>query len=319
MSALDPFRLALRLRSTPDVGVFCSPGYNAPLFGPVPFVFSVHDLNHLDRPENSSLIKRVYYATVLKSACRRAAAILTVSNFSHQRIVDWSGVDGHKVFNVGNGVDQAYMPEGPAHSPGYDYLLMVGNRKLHKNELRVVAAFAKATLNPSLQLLFTGRSSPQLQLVIDQHRLSDRVHFTGFVQEADLPSLYRGAVALIFPSLYEGFGLPVVEAFACGTPVVTSSTTSLPEVAGGAALLVDPLSVDDLAHAMSRVVTDLALRGRLRAHGLQRAQAFRWPDVVARVRRVLSAVEQGCRTGQPGWPGDDARRVPLSSHPGRAH
>jgi glycosyltransferase involved in cell wall biosynthesis len=132
--------------------------------------------------------------------------------------------------------------------------------------------------------------------------LAQRAHFAGHVAESLLPALYRGATALLFPSLYEGFGLPVVEAFACGLPVITSNTTSLPEVAGKAALLVDPLSVDDMAQAITRVVTDQILRATLRERGLVRAALFQWPLVVGRVQAVLRAVAAGQRVGSATWP-----------------
>jgi glycosyltransferase involved in cell wall biosynthesis len=113
------------------------------------------------------------------------------------------------------------------------------------------------------------------------------VHFTGPVPEEKLPSLYRGAEALVFPSLYEGFGLPLLEAMACGIPVLTANTTALPEVAGGAAVLVDPTSVELIAEAMERIVSDTSLRQRLKEDGIVRAAQFSWTKTVSRVREVL--------------------------------
>jgi glycosyltransferase involved in cell wall biosynthesis len=302
MSALDSWRVARALARCSSDSVFFSPGYNAPLFSRRPFVFTVHDLNHIDRPENSSALKRLYYRTVLKSACHRAAAVLTVSQFSKQRLIDWAGLDAAQVFNVGNGVDTAFNAIGPRHQPGFPYLLVVGNRKGHKNEHRAVAAFAQAVIDPAVHLLFIGQPNPDLQICLARHDVAHRAHFVGHVSDALLPALYRGATALLFPSLYEGFGLPVLEAFACGVPVITSTVTSLPEVAGDAACLVDPLSVDDIAGGIARVLNDQVLRTTLRCRGLARAQLFQWPQVAGRVQAVLQAVLAGQRAGDSAWP-----------------
>ena len=118
--------------------------------------------------------------------------------------------------------------------------------------------------------------------------MATRVKFLGVVPEEKLPSLYRGAEALIFPSIYEGFGLPLVEAMASGTPVLTSNTTALPEVAGGVALLVDPTSVDQIAVATEKIVNDTSLRGQLREKGLARAAQFSWFSTAARVHELLT-------------------------------
>jgi glycosyltransferase involved in cell wall biosynthesis len=122
---------------------------------------------------------------------------------------------------------------------------------------------------------------------MERHHVTSRVRFMGAVPDSKLPSLYRGAEALIFPSLYEGFGLPPLEAMACGTPVVTSNVTAMPEVAGDAALLVDPTSVEQIAEAMKRIVSDTALRHQLRAKGLLRAAQFPWANTAAMVQELL--------------------------------
>jgi glycosyltransferase involved in cell wall biosynthesis len=124
--------------------------------------------------------------------------------------------------------------------------------------------------------------------LIQRHHLTSAVHFVGVVPEEKLPSLYRGAEALVFASLYEGFGLPVLEAMACGTPVITSNTTAMPEIAGDAALPVDPTSVEQIAHAMDRIVSDEPMRRQLREKGLARAAQFSWNTTSVRVRERLS-------------------------------
>lgn len=291
MDAAEPFRLALALCSQPAGGLFFSPGYNAPIRCRLPYVFTVHDLNHIDRPENSSFAKRLYYSSILRPSCRRAARVLTVSEYSRKRIVEWSGVSESQVVNVGNGVGSDFAPHGPMFKSGVPYFLCVSNRRPHKNELRVVSALAAASLPSDVGLVLTGQPTAELQSHIQASGMADRVRFAGTVSDAELASLYRGALALVFPSLYEGFGLPVVEAMACGTPVITSTTTALPEVAGDAALLVDPMSTEAIAVAIEHIYAQPELRLRLRDAGLTRATQFDWSAVAERVMTAMADIQ----------------------------
>jgi glycosyltransferase involved in cell wall biosynthesis len=291
----DALRLAQTLSDLTRNDLFFSPGYNTPLFCAAPFVFTICDLTHIYCPESSSMLIRIYYATILRRACHRAATILTISEFTRKQIVEWSGVAPEKVVNVRCGVDPTYRQLGESYGLSFPYLLCVSNRKPHKNEFRVLEAFAKAALNPKMRLVFTGQPTRHLSCRIERLNLGSRVDFTGVVEEAKLPGLYRGAEALVFPSLYEGFGLPLLEAMACGTPVVTANVTAMPEVAGDAALLVDPTSVEQIACAMEQIVRDTALRHRLRTKGVERAAQFSWTSTAAKVREVLarSTIEGG--------------------------
>jgi len=292
-SPLDPLRLLIAMLKLPkDYAVF-SPGYNAPLFVVRPFIFTILDLNHIDRPENSSFLKRMYYHYVMRRAAHNAFKVLTISEFSRQRIIDWAGIDPFRVVNVGCGVDSQYTPNGTSFAADFPYLLCVSNRKAHKNEPRVIAAFAKANISTDIRLLFTGNISDHMYLLCQQLGVEKRVVFLGRFPEQDLPGLYRGALALLFPSLYEGFGLPVVEAMACGTPVLTSNVTSLPEVAGDAAILVDPISIDEITRAIEKLCNDRELRKVLASKGLIQAAKFSWDDVAARVKVVLDELSAG--------------------------
>lgn len=287
---LDTFAMSARLVVRRHRSVY-SPGFNAPLLGLNRYVLTVHDLNHIDIP-GQSLPKRMYYQVILKRACQRAAKVLTVSEFSRRRIIDWAGVAESKVVNVGNGVGQAFVAEGPAYRPGYRYFLSVSNRKAHKNEERMLRGFAGADIDHSTRLLMTGESSRALVLLIEHLGLSGRVEFIGRLSDADLAARYRGAVGLLFVSLYEGFGLPIVEAMSCGTPVITSNVTAMPEVAGDAALLVNPLSVADISSAISDLVADNAAVGtQLIQRGLARANAFNWEQVADRVFEQLVTID----------------------------
>ena len=287
-SPIDPIRLSFYMAlKMPVDACLLLPAFNAPIYPCRNFILSIMDLNHIDRPENSSCLKRLYYRLILRRAARRAIKILTISEFSRQRIIDWAGLDPAKVVNVWCGVGPTYSESVVPLQLGYKYLLCVSNRKAHKNEVRLLEAMAKSGIDSEIRLVFTGDGSEELRVKCREYGIESRVSFLGKVTEEDMPSLYRGALALVFPSLYEGFGLPVVEAMACGTPVLTSSTTALPEVAGDAALLVDPTSVHDIAKGIHRICSDTYLRKELSRRGIVRASCFSWTSVVDRVKVVL--------------------------------
>lgn len=294
LSPLDPLASALALAHCRQ-GCFLTPGFNAPVRSPIPFAFTLHDLIHVQVPSESSALRRLYYATVVKPATRHAQRVFTVSEYSRQQIIEWSGVPQERVVVVGNGVSEIFCPGTgepmPVPSP---YLLHVGRRSSHKNIPRLLRAFAASRSARNARLVFTGAADPETMQHVDALGLRPRVFFSGSVGDGELAALYRGARALVFPSLLEGFGLPVVEAMACGTPVVTSNVASMAEVAGrGNALLVDPTDVDAIAAAIDLVVEDGQLRHRLAAHGLNRARAFTWTGVAARVQQELA-----CMMGQ---------------------
>jgi glycosyltransferase involved in cell wall biosynthesis len=289
-AALDTWRLARALGGLTSNDLFFSPGYNTPLYCASPFVFTICDLSHIYCSENTSPMIRLYYATIAKRAAHRAERVLTISEFTRAQIVEWSGVPPEKIFNVACGVDPAYHPGEDVYGLPFPYLLCVSNRKRHKNEFRLVEAFAKSGMASEIKLVFTGDPTVELADSIARNRATEGVHFTGRVPESRLPSLYRGAEALVFPSLYEGFGLPLLEAMACGTPVVTSNVTALPEVAGDAALLVDPTSIEQIADAIKRIVRDTTLREQLRKKGLARATQFRWSRTTGMVHELVGAV-----------------------------
>jgi glycosyltransferase involved in cell wall biosynthesis len=267
--------------------VFYSPGFNAPPTCPVPFVFTVFDLIHLEIPEESSRAKRLYYRLHVKPALRRARAVLTGSEYSRAMIADWGGVDADRVVVIRGAAGPEFTPDGDRHEPGFPYLLYVGNHKPHKNLGRLVRALAQLRDASSLRLLLVGSVEPELLALAKGAGVADRLVFLGDVPDERLPALYRGAAAFVFPSRHEGFGLPPLEAMACGTPVVSSLATSLAEVVGDAAVAVDPLDVDSIAAGIERIVGDEQLRRELRARGLARAARFSWDDTAQTTLHAL--------------------------------
>ena len=264
LSLMDPLATTLAVGGLHS-GIYFSPGFNPPLRSPVPFVFCMHDMIHLRFAGTSSPARRAYYRLVVGPAARRAFRVLTVSQHARGEILDWTGLPPERVEVVGNGVAAAFRPEGPRHEPGYPYFLYVGRREAHKNVERLFAAHAASRCGREVRLLFA------------EH-----------LDDEQLAAHYRGAIALALPSLYEGFGIPIVEAMACGTPVLTSNATAIPETVGeGNALIVDPLSIDAIAAGLDRLAEDAALRAQLRQRGLMRAAAFSWETVAEKVGRVL--------------------------------
>jgi glycosyltransferase involved in cell wall biosynthesis len=282
---LDPLELSTRLwleRPT----LFFSPGFNPPISSPCPFVFTIHDLIHLHVSGESSRFKRAYYWFVVRPAAHRARFVLTDSEYSRQQILEWSGLSPDRVRVVWCGVDATFSPAGDVYDPGFPYLFTVVNDKSHKNLSGLLEAFAKSGLARELKLLVNCKADVWAARVAELG-LTDSVVFQGMIPDVILPSFYRGATAFVFPSLYEGFGLPPLEAMACGVPVLSSNRTSIPEVIGDAGVLIDPEDLEVFADELRRIVSDSDLRQRLRQSGPARAQLYTWDRTGALVREAL--------------------------------
>lgn len=281
LDLIDPWRLRQALlHQQPEH--FFSPGFNAPLGRPCSFSLTVHDLIHLEVEAERSIAKSLYYDLVVKPAMKNARVVFTVSEYSRERILDWSSVAPDRVVCVGNGVDTAFSPEGDKWQSTRPYLLYVGNQKPHKNVESLVKAYAASRLSEHLDILLTGRVADSVRATAEKNGVGDQVIGLGMVSEANLPKLYRGAFAVVMPSCYEGFGLPLVEAMASGVPVLSSNRTSLPEVGGSAVEYFDPDDFESFVCGLERISVD-EVRQRLIKSGLQRAKEFHWDKVAGRV------------------------------------
>ena len=288
LSILDPLHIRKALlREKPDH--FFSPGYNSPLGHPCPFSFTIHDLMLLDLPQLRSAAKTAYFEWVVKPGIQNADIVFTVSEYSRQRIIDWSKASPEKVISVGNGVDTSFSTEGGVWQHPRPYLLYVGNQRVHKNVEMLIDAYASSHAKDYCDLLLTGHFSEAVKSKISSNKLQRQVHALGLIAELDLPKLYRGACALIMPSRYEGFGLPLIEAMACGAPVFASNATAIPEVCGDAALYFDPESLGSMVDALDKL-SDNELLSRLRASGLIRAKNFSWDKVASRIKSAIAKV-----------------------------
>lgn len=285
---LDPWLLGSDLRGIRAQRYF-SAGYNSPAAWSGRFVFTLHDLNHLRVADNSNTLKRAYYQYVIKPACHRADCVLTVSEYARNEILEWSKAS--RIINVGNGVGPPFCAEGSRFQPGFPYFVYVGSKKANKNLPRLLHAYARGGVKSDIRLVMTGEPTPSLALEIGRLGLNQDVVFVGSKTIEELAELYRGALALMFPSLYEGFGYPPLEAMACGTPVLTSNVCAIPETVGDAALLIDPLSTEQIADGIRRLANDASFRASLRERGLLRAAQSSWETTALRIKAVLQALE----------------------------
>jgi glycosyltransferase involved in cell wall biosynthesis len=279
-----------------------------PLLAPAATVGVVHDLSSLHVQGKYSFTRDVYIKRVLPILIRRLDTVVTVSESSKRDIVSYCRIPPERVTVIPHGVDTAAFKPGPAdvarervksRLPAAPYFLYVSRIEYPgKNHLRLIAAFARAlaVTNAPHHLVLTGTDrerAEEVHAAAENSPVANRIHFAGFVPDEVLPDIYRASTALIFPSLYEGFGFPLIEAMACGIPVACGSVSSLPEVAGDAALYFDPLSEESIAAQLVALIRDEGLRRDVAERGLARSARFRWEEVgrdtVAVLRRTLSA------------------------------
>ena len=251
-----------------------------------PVVNTVHDISFEHFPELFGRRAVARMRATIPWSARRSRLVLTGSRYSRADLVARYSLDPDRVLVTPYAADARFQPQ-PAERirevrerlgvPG-EYILCVGNLQPRKNVPRLLEAFARLPADRPALVIVGQRAwlYESAFATLRQERLESEVHFTGYVETDDLPSLYAGAVAFAYPSLFEGFGLPVLEAMACGTPTLSSRTTSIPEVAGEAALLVDPTDVAAIADGLLRLVSDDALRRRLSAASLDQANRFSW-------------------------------------------
>jgi glycosyltransferase involved in cell wall biosynthesis len=291
--------------------------FSVPRMLPCPYVMTVHDmLEHMSRAREQSGFWRSFHFQMTKRVLAGAARIFAVSNFTRNEIEKLFEVPPSHVEVVYNAIDERFL-HGHASAADrdliarryqvtYPFLLYAGRISPHKNVVRMIEAFSalKTELKrdeayPDLKLIIIGddlSGNPDLRRTVVRSGVQHDVRFLGFVPIEVLRIFYDEAKVFVFPSLYEGFGLPPLEAMAHGTPVVTSNVTSLPEVVGNAAVLVNPENVFEIMRALHRVLMDKALRDRMKERGYQQAAKFSWEKSV---RRMLDAYGQVANLSRP--------------------
>src|SRR5256885_1175591 len=288
--------------------------FSRPRFLPCPYVMTVHDmLEHMSRARQQGVWRSLYFQTT-KRVLAGAARIFAVSNFTRNEIEKLFQIPLNHIEVVYNAIDERFL-HGHAtaadrgliaqrYQVTYPFLLYAGRISPHKNVVRMIEAFSalkteleKDQIYPDLKLIIIGddlSGNPDLRRTVVRSGVQNDVRFLGFVPIEVLRIFYDEAKVFVFPSLYEGFGLPPLEAMAHGTPVITSNISSLPEVVGNAAVLVNPENVFEIMRAAHRVLTDRALRDRMKERGYQHAKKFSW-DIS--VRRLLDVYREVGRAG----------------------
>jgi glycosyltransferase involved in cell wall biosynthesis len=310
----NPFRrlgldLPMRLRyDKPDL---LHVQYTGPLACSVPLVVSVHDVSYLEHPQYFTRFRSRQLRFTVKRTVEAAARILTPSEFSRRAILRNYKLDERKVVVVPNAVSSSFRPVERESAAAVveekfgisgPFVLTVGDLQPRKNHLGLLHAFEETLRqHPDLphRLVFVGKEtwySKELHRAVMRSNVAGRVHFTGFVEDSDLLQFYGACDLFVFPSFYEGFGLPILEAMACGRAVACSSATAMPEVANAAGILFDPYSVPEMARAIGDVLLDEEMRVRLERLGSNRAASFTWERAA---QRTLDVYYEVAGVGKP--------------------
>ena len=293
-----------RDRLFPGIDLFHATDHLLPRFSRVKSVFTLHDLVFRFYPEAHKPLNRWFLSLMMPRFLQAADAVIAVSECTKRDAVRLYGLEEVEIPVIYEGVNRGFRPALPAaiavarqkYSLPDSFLLCVGTIEPRKNLTSLLEAY-RALMGRGVEsrLVIVGKKGWLYEGFFRRLRelgLEDKVIFPGFVADEDLPALYSAADLFVLPSLYEGFGLPLLEAMACGVPVVCSSTSSLPEIAGRAAVMVDPLDVSQLARALERVLEDSDLRASMRQVGLKQAAHFSWErtakETLAVYRQVLS-------------------------------
>ncbi|NJP07320.1 MAG: glycosyltransferase family 4 protein [Chloroflexaceae bacterium] len=274
-----------------------------PLACPIPSVVTIHDLAFIRFPQTFRSYNRTYLDFATRLSVRRAGCICAVSEHTKREVVGLLGVPPEQVMVTYDAPREHFRPPEPAEVQAFrmreglpeQFVFYVGTLEPRKNLTTLLDAYSQVARQHTAPLIIGGGKGWLYQPVfarLERLGLRDRVHFVGYIDEPDLPLWYAAASVFVFPSLYEGFGMPPLEAMACGTPVVTSNASSLPEVVGDAGLMVAPTDTDALAAAIVQLLHDQDLRADLRQRGVQQAARFSWRTTA---EQTLLAYEQAYR------------------------
>ena len=290
------------------VDVMFYPDHTASLFQkPSPVVITVHDLAFMAMPDTFPLGKRIYKTLAVRQSVRRADCIIADSQATKDDCTKLLGIPEDKIKVIHNGIDSYFKKiTEPALLTNTrkklglfkNIILFVGTLEPRKNVIRLIRAYAHLCKSTHLdhELVIAGKKGWMYSGIfheVERLRLKNRVHFLNYVTQHDLVNLYSMADLFVYPSLYEGFGFPPLEAMACEVPVVASNVSSLPEVLGDAALLIDPYSTDELVAAMSKILSDVEYSQRLRGKGLEQVKQYSWKNFAVELLKVFEEINIG--------------------------
>ena len=265
-------------------------------------VLTVHDVASIDHPEWFDAKFAAWYRWLTPRLVKRVARVITISEFSRQRLAAVTKSDPEQIAVIPPGVDERFYPRQSDEIvaikeklaiPSENYVLSLGSLEPRKNLPRLMEAWPRCVQRIGGEVSLVVAGAPGRRNVFREIKLEHelpQVHTVGFVDDEDLPALYSGAMALVYPSMYEGFGLPVLEAMACGTVPIAGNSTSLPEVVGDAGVLADVLDVEAIAHAVVSVVEDSCLRDELRMRAIARSKLFSWDRAAQLTSRIFNQV-----------------------------
>ncbi|QHG18337.1 glycosyltransferase family 1 protein [Nostoc sp. ATCC 53789] len=267
-----------------------SPIPEAPLFSSCPYVVTVHDLIPLRFPQWFSITQRLYCSYYIRAVIQQSKHVICNSMATAQDLNSFLGVSEEKI----TAIPLAYDIKNflCLDLSTQNYFLYLGRHNPYKNPERLITAFAALPNYKDYELWLAGptdaRYTPSLIAQVAELGITNQVKFLDYIPYSELPKIINEAIALVFPSLWEGFGLPILEAMACGTPVITSNLSSLPEVAGDAAILIDPYNTGEITEAMQAIATDSGLRSHLSSQGITHSQQFSWEKTGKATVEVLS-------------------------------
>jgi glycosyltransferase involved in cell wall biosynthesis len=267
-----------------------SPIPEAPLFSSCSYVVTVHDLIPLRFPQWFSITQRLYCSYYIHAVIKQSKHVICDSIATSEDLSEFLGVTEDKITVIPLAYDSKKFHFFDLSTQ--NYFLYLGRHNPHKNLERLINAFAALSNCKDYELWLAGpsdrRYTPVLKAQVDQLGITHQVKFLDYIPDSELPIIINQAIALVFPSLWEGFGLPVLEAMACGTPVITSNLSSLPEVAGDAAILINPYNTGEITEAMQAIGADSGLRSRLSSQGIAHSQQFSWEKTGKATSEVLS-------------------------------
>lgn len=318
MSWLGQLELYWHLRQLKP-NLFHAPSFIVPFLSNAPLVTTIHDLNHVVLSENYSIFHRLYYSVLLSRKIKKAKAVITVSEFSRNEIVNFFHTALERVTVIHNGISENFQDAHNLHSQSADailrkyelperYILSVGNKKPHKNIARLVEAWCISSCTTSLVLL--SEFDPSLVAIAERAHKKHNLYFLRFVPNEFLPVIYSRAELFIYPSMYEGFGLPPLEAVACGTPVIVSNCSSMPEVMRSHATYIDPSDTENIARTIEKTMEKLPhMNNQNSQAGQNHARQFSWLRAARETLDIFENVLDGV----------DERQVALQPLPEQGH